>query len=332
MSDDTCTQDGSPDEIEIGGSIDPCSYLPGQSARMTYRIAEQLSEQRYQQLLERGWRRFGKVLFRPNCPVCSACTGIRVPISTFYPSKSQRRCLKTFADITNLTLTVSNPTLSREHIQLHNNYHQDMHHRKQWPFRKITSREYAEAFLDGQFPFSREFQYRHKKPERIHAKMMSKGYEASQIHDVLAGIFKCRNKNFANEVAKYLFNVYRDQIINFERKMEGMGKGNDRTGYQDYSEAFHINLNLNGLGVEIQVMTKKAAQLKDIAHDQYKRVRVGGELDPEMARLTALGFRQPESQKTGRKPVPRFDPKGKLAGGRQRDYSFRDYVQQRDND
>lgn len=177
-----------------------------------------------------------------------------------------------------------------------------------------------------------EFQYRHKRPERIHAKMMSKGYEASQIHDVLAGIFKCRNKNFANEVAKYLFNVYRDQIINFERKMEGMGKGNDRTGYQDYSEAFHINLNLNGLGVEIQVMTKKAAQLKDIAHDQYKRVRVGGELDPEMARLTALGFRQPEPQKTGRKPVPRFDPKGKLAGGRQRDYSFRDYVQKRDND
>ena len=161
MSEDTRTHEATPHEIEIGGSIDPCSYLPRQSARMTYRLAAQLSEQRYEQLLERGWRRFGRVLFRPNCPACSACNGIRVPISTFHPSKSQRRCLKTFADIANLSLTVREPTLSREHIQLHNNYHQDMHHRKQWPFRKITPQDYAESFLDGQFPFSREFQYRH---------------------------------------------------------------------------------------------------------------------------------------------------------------------------
>jgi arginyl-tRNA--protein-N-Asp/Glu arginylyltransferase len=161
MSDDTCTQEASRGEMEIDGAAAPCSYLPQQSARMTYRLAQQLSEQRYEQLLERGWRRFGRVLFRPNCPDCNACTGIRVPISTFYPSKSQRRCLKTFADIADLKLTIRNPSLSPEHIQLYNNYHRDMHHRKQWPFRKITADEYAESFLDGQFPFSREFQYRH---------------------------------------------------------------------------------------------------------------------------------------------------------------------------
>lgn len=161
MSDDLCPQEAWPAETEIGGSVDPCSYLPHQSARMTYRLAEQLTEQRYEQLLERGWRRFGRVLFRPNCPTCNACSGIRLPISTFLPSKSQRRCLKTFADIANLDLTISDPSLSREHIQLYNNYHRDMHHRKQWPFRTITASQYIEAFLEGQFPFSREFQYRH---------------------------------------------------------------------------------------------------------------------------------------------------------------------------
>jgi len=35
-----------------------------------------------------------------------------------------------------------------------------MHQRRQWPLRQIERREYAEAFIDGDFSFAREFQYR----------------------------------------------------------------------------------------------------------------------------------------------------------------------------
>ena len=126
----------------------------------------------------------------------------------------------------------------------------------------------------------------------------------------------------ASSVAKWIYNKYKDKIINFERKMEGMGKPGDRTGYQDYSEAFHINLNLNGLAIEVQIMTKAASRLKDFAHENYKQVRVGGELDPELARMTALGFRKPERQKAGPKPVEKFNPRT--------DFSFSNYVRRRD--
>lgn len=160
MSETKCTPKAHPGELEIDGSLEPCSYLPEQSAKMAYRLAQNLSESRYEELLERGWRRFGRVLFRPNCPTCTACTGIRVPALTFHPSKSQRRCLKTFSDLSNLTLTIQKPTLSPDHIHLYNHYHLDMHHRRQWPFREITRDQYFESFLEGHFPFSREFQYR----------------------------------------------------------------------------------------------------------------------------------------------------------------------------
>lgn len=36
-----------------------------------------------------------------------------------------------------------------------------MHHRRGWPFREITREDYYESFIDGNFSFAREFQYRH---------------------------------------------------------------------------------------------------------------------------------------------------------------------------
>lgn len=144
-------------EIEIDGSESVCSYLPLQRSTMTYRLAYELREPRYEQLLSRGWRRFGRTLFRPTCAVCRACQSLRVSIRQFEASKSQRRV---FRRNESLTVTVCRPALSNEHISLYNRYHLDMHHRRQWPFREITRDQYFESFLDGNFSFSREFQYR----------------------------------------------------------------------------------------------------------------------------------------------------------------------------
>jgi arginine-tRNA-protein transferase len=147
-------------ELEIPGAPDDCSYIPGQTTHIVYRLAATLSETRYEQLLNRGWRRFGRTLFRPACQACRACQSLRVCVPEFQPSRSQRRVLSRVKKSLDIKLQVRKPAATAEHIRLYNLYHADMHERRQWPLRTIETREYSEAFLDGDFSFAREFQYR----------------------------------------------------------------------------------------------------------------------------------------------------------------------------
>ncbi|MDG2130373.1 MAG: arginyltransferase [Fuerstiella sp.] len=145
------------DEIEIIGSESACSYLPNRSSQMIFRIALSLTSTRYEELLSRGWRRFGRTLFRPQCSGCVQCRSLRVDIAEFKATKSQRRVSRKNAAI---DLTVGPTTVTEEHLALYNEYHRDMHHRRQWPMREITADDYHESFVDGNFPFAYEFQYR----------------------------------------------------------------------------------------------------------------------------------------------------------------------------
>lgn len=125
---------------------------------MEYRIAWILTAQRYEQLLERGWRRFGRTLFRPRCSACAECRSLRVDLQNFAPSKSQRRNLRRNQ---HLTVRVARPEMTAAHLDLYNRYHADMHQRRDWPYTEITAAAYAESFLDGRFSFAREFRYFH---------------------------------------------------------------------------------------------------------------------------------------------------------------------------
>ena len=145
------------DELEFIGSESDCSYLPERRSRMQYRFAMSLPKQRYEHLLERGWRRFGRTLFRPACRRCSECQSLRVDINSFRPTKSQRRAVRRNND---LQLIVRSPTVSEEHLALYNAFHRDMHERRGWPYREIDESQYVESFVDGEFSFSKEFQYR----------------------------------------------------------------------------------------------------------------------------------------------------------------------------
>src|SRR5438094_747253 len=68
-----------------------CAYLPGLCAAQEYQILMDVTAADVQAMLERGWRRFGPVYFRPACAGCMACVSLRVPVADFAPSKSQRR-------------------------------------------------------------------------------------------------------------------------------------------------------------------------------------------------------------------------------------------------
>ena len=144
-------------ELELIGGESDCSYLPGQTSQMQYRIAMSLAPERYEQLLERGWRRFGRTLFRPICAACNECQSLRVDIPAFRPSKSQRRSRNRNADV---DLIIASPSVRSEYLELYNVYHRDMHDRRGWPYREITEDQYFESFVDGDFSFAREFQYR----------------------------------------------------------------------------------------------------------------------------------------------------------------------------
>ncbi len=48
----------------------------------------------YDWLLEKGFRRSGDHIYRPQCDDCSACISVRIKSSDFFANKQQRRCYK----------------------------------------------------------------------------------------------------------------------------------------------------------------------------------------------------------------------------------------------
>ena len=144
-------------EMPLDGAESDCSYLPGRSSLMQYRWAYALTTERYRHLLERGWRRFGRTLFRPLCRGCNECQSLRIDVAAFRASKSQRRTRNRNSDV---SFEVGPVTITAEHLDLYNAYHLDMHERRGWPLNMITAEDYANSFLEGDFSFSREFQYR----------------------------------------------------------------------------------------------------------------------------------------------------------------------------
>lgn len=133
-----------------------CPYLPGQTASLTYRILIDIRAQDYENMLQRGWRRFGCEFFRPACARCVECRSLRLRLQDFTPSRSQRRALKANADI---EVVVQAPAVTPAHVRLYNAYHQDMAVRKQWPYRAHNMKSYYEHFVIGEWDFARELQY-----------------------------------------------------------------------------------------------------------------------------------------------------------------------------
>ncbi|HVJ86979.1 MAG TPA: arginyltransferase [Caulifigura sp.] len=142
------------------GFVEPqriCSYLPDQTASLEYRLYRTVTADGYMRLLERGWRRHGRMFFRPQCPTCRECRGIRVPVDTFQPTKSQRRTRGWNKDV---SVQLYPATVTTEHVDVYNAYHADMASRRGWPGTPTTLDDYHSSFLAGEYPFAFELQYR----------------------------------------------------------------------------------------------------------------------------------------------------------------------------
>lgn len=135
----------------------PCPYLPEESAQLEYRVPARLDAESLEQLLERGWRRFGNYVFRPQCQACQKCRPLRIVLDEFRPSKSQRKALRRNQHI---EIFVTQPHVTDEHVALFNLYHRDMASRRDWPDNATSFQDYYESFIGRPYGFAREFQYR----------------------------------------------------------------------------------------------------------------------------------------------------------------------------
>jgi arginine-tRNA-protein transferase len=120
-----------------------CAYLPDQSAQLENRLMLDVSPEELQHLLERGWRRFGAVYFRPACAACTRCLPTRVPTARYVPTRSQARALKRAA---HLRVEVGPPKVDEARLRLHDLWHQERVLRRGWTPSSITEREYFETF------------------------------------------------------------------------------------------------------------------------------------------------------------------------------------------
>ena len=77
----------------------PCPYLADRQRRYEFFLAVDVSAREVAGLLAAGWRKFGIYYFRPACPDCRQCIPLRVPVTRFRPSRSQRRVLKRCRDL-----------------------------------------------------------------------------------------------------------------------------------------------------------------------------------------------------------------------------------------
>lgn len=121
-----------------------CSYLPDREATLEYRYLARLSPQEYEDLMNRGWRKFGALIFRPVCPDCRECRPIRIPVERFRPDRSQRRAWKANEG---LELRLDRPSVDEQRLELYHRYHDAQSDRKGWTRQERDAEEYAFSFV-----------------------------------------------------------------------------------------------------------------------------------------------------------------------------------------
>jgi leucyl-tRNA---protein transferase len=123
-----------------------CEYLPDQIWQLRYDVNERLKPAEYAVRLQRGWRRFGAAMFRPECPACRRCQSLRVPVDAFRPSRSQQRAWN--ANQRDVTLAIGPPTASDAHRSLYDKFHRHQSREKGW---RSPEADGADTFLDNPF-------------------------------------------------------------------------------------------------------------------------------------------------------------------------------------
>lgn len=101
-----------------------CPYLPGLTARGEGFQIDSMDPVMIAAFLDRGFRRSGRVIYRPVCPNCSACIPLRIPVRRFRMTRSMRRVWRANRD---LRVEVGAVELSDEKLDLYARYLEHQH-------------------------------------------------------------------------------------------------------------------------------------------------------------------------------------------------------------
>jgi arginine-tRNA-protein transferase len=111
----------SPAFVVVSQETYDCPYLPGQTALTPLRLPRvPVGRAQFDRLLAEGDRRAGVLLYRTECPTCRACEPLRVPVSQFSPTKSQRRVLR--RNDADVRVEVVSPRDSADRVALYNRH------------------------------------------------------------------------------------------------------------------------------------------------------------------------------------------------------------------
>jgi leucyl-tRNA---protein transferase len=132
-----------------------CSYLKDREASLEIKIMLDTSPQELENMLIRGWRRFGPCYFRPACVSCQGCVSIRIPTEDFVLSSNQKRAKKNCAK---LRVVMGVPKVDRKRLALYHKWHQFREGERGWDASPLNTESYAMEFAFPH-PAARELLY-----------------------------------------------------------------------------------------------------------------------------------------------------------------------------
>lgn len=121
----------------------PCSYLPDRLAMHEHKVMTGVSAEELDDLLERGWRRFGPLYFRPVCSPCTECKPLRIPVDRFQPTTSQKRALRRCR---RFRMSFGPPRVDEERLALYAAWHGQRELARGWAPSALDESGYFEQF------------------------------------------------------------------------------------------------------------------------------------------------------------------------------------------
>jgi len=132
------------------------AYLDNTSQSTHYKVIQNCTKAQCSALIERGWRRFGTMFFRPVCSDCHKCESLKIDVENFQYSKQARRTIK---KASRFQIIVQDPILSNAHLELFKRYHDYMEALRGWDRQQVSPQNYYMSFVQGHGNFGKEVLY-----------------------------------------------------------------------------------------------------------------------------------------------------------------------------
>jgi len=137
-------------------SDESCAYLEDEKQTTHYKIIRDCSMAYCEALIERGWRRFGYMFFRPVCAECTACESFKIDVKNYKFSKSERRVLRKNEAT---KIVIQRPQVTSTHLELFEKYHSHMKDKRGWKHEQTEAKHYYSSFVHGHGDFGYEVLY-----------------------------------------------------------------------------------------------------------------------------------------------------------------------------